>query len=81
MIATHDSVDGDDVPASFLAMGPGFKHDLRLMGLGAIVYDVAPTLWRHHSGNIYVIEKPKQMPGPVLSEIFENVDSRVAAKQ
>ena len=76
VIAKHDFVDGDDVPGSFFAMGPGFKHDLRLMGLGASVYDVAPTLLC-----IYGIEKPKQMRGRVLSEIFENVDSKVAAKQ
>jgi hypothetical protein len=43
VIAKHDFVDGDDVPGSFFAMGPGFKHDLRLMGLGASVYDVAPS--------------------------------------
>jgi len=57
-------------------MGPGFKHDLRLMGLGVIVYDVTPTLLR-----IYGIEKPKQMRGRVLSQTFENADSKVAAKQ
>jgi hypothetical protein len=44
VIAKHDFADGDDVPGSFFAMGPGIKHDLRLMGLGASVYDVAPTL-------------------------------------
>ena len=76
MIAKYDFVDGDDVPGSFFAMGPGFKHDLRLMGLGASVYDVASTLLQ-----IYGIEKPKQIRGRVLSEIFENADSKVAAKQ
>jgi hypothetical protein len=44
VIAKHDFADGDDVPGSFFAMGPGIKHDLRLMGLGASVYDV-----RQHS--------------------------------
>jgi len=48
-------------PARFFAMGPGIKHDLRLMGLGASVYDVAPTLLY-----IYGIEQPKQMRGRVL---------------
>jgi len=54
----------------------GPAADLRLMGLGAGVYDVAPALL-----HIYGIEKPKQMRGRVLSEIFENADSKVAAKQ
>jgi len=76
VIAKYDFVDGDDVPGSFFAMGPGFKHDLRLMGLGASVYDVASTLF-----HIYGIEKPKQIRGHVLSEIFENPDCKVAAKQ
>ncbi len=31
VIAKHDFADGDDVPGSFFAMGPGIKHDLRLM--------------------------------------------------
>jgi len=62
-------------PGTFFAMGAGFKHDLRLMGLGASVYDVAPTLL-----HIYDIEKPTQMRGRVLTD-FENADSKVAAKQ
>ena len=76
VIAKHDFADGDDVPGSFFAMGPGIKHDLRLMGLGASVYDVAPTLL-----HIYGIEQPKQMRGRILTEIFENADNKVAAKQ
>jgi bisphosphoglycerate-independent phosphoglycerate mutase (AlkP superfamily) len=40
------------------------------------VYDVAPTLL-----HIYGIEQPKQMRGRILTEIFENADNKVAAKQ
>ncbi|PYX86405.1 MAG: hypothetical protein DMG70_00800, partial [Acidobacteria bacterium] len=35
VIAKHDFADGDDVPGSFFAMGPGIKHALRLMGFEA----------------------------------------------
>jgi bisphosphoglycerate-independent phosphoglycerate mutase (AlkP superfamily) len=56
-------------------MGPGIKHDFRLMGLDASVYDIAPTLL-----HIYGIEQPKQMRGRVLSEVFEGHDNKVAAK-
>src|SRR5260370_32363069 len=76
VIAKHDFADGDDVPGSFFAMGPGIKHDLRLMGLGVSVYDVAPTVL-----HIYGIEQPKQMRGRVLTEIFEKTDNKVVAKQ
>src|SRR5215468_9159556 len=76
VIAKHDFADGDDVPGSFFAMGPGIKHDLRLMGFEASVYDVAPTIL-----HIYGIEQPKQMRGRVLTEIFEKPDNKVAAKQ
>jgi predicted AlkP superfamily phosphohydrolase/phosphomutase len=75
VIAKHDFADGDDVPGSFFAMGPGIKHDLRLMGFEASVYDLAPTIL-----HIYGIEEPKQMRGRVLSEIFENPGSKVAQK-
>lgn len=51
---------------SIFAMGPGIKHDSRLMGFEASVYDVAPTIL-----HIYGIEQPKQMRGRVLTEIFE----------
>jgi predicted AlkP superfamily phosphohydrolase/phosphomutase len=44
VIAKHDFADGDDVPGSFFAMGPGIKHGLRLMGFEASVYDIAPTI-------------------------------------
>jgi predicted AlkP superfamily phosphohydrolase/phosphomutase len=74
VIAKHDFADGDDVPGSLFVMGPGIKHDLRLMGLGASVYDVAPTLL-----HIYGIDQPKQMRGRVLTEIFESSENKVAA--
>jgi predicted AlkP superfamily phosphohydrolase/phosphomutase len=75
VIAKHDFADGDDVPGSFFAMGPGIKHDLRLMGFDASVYDVAPTIL-----HIYGIDQPEQMRGHVLTEIFEAGDSKVAEK-
>src|SRR2546421_334730 len=75
VIAKHDFADGDDVPGSFFAMGPGIKHDLRLMGFDASVYDIAPTIL-----SIYGIRQPSQMRGHVLSEIFEKSDSTVAQK-
>ena len=75
VIAKHDFADGDDVPGSFFAMGPGIKHDLRLMGFEASVYDIAPTIL-----SIYGIQPPAQMRGHVLSEIFEKSDRTVAQK-
>ena len=65
VIAKHDFADGDEVPGSFIAMGPGIKRDQRLMGFAASVYDIAPTIL-----HIYGIEQPKQMRGHVLREIF-----------
>jgi predicted AlkP superfamily phosphohydrolase/phosphomutase len=65
VIAKHDFVDGDDVPGSFIAVGPNIKHNLRLMGLDASVYDIAPTIL-----HIYGIKVPPQMQGRVLDEIF-----------
>jgi predicted AlkP superfamily phosphohydrolase/phosphomutase len=76
VIAKHDFADGDDVPGSFFAMGPGIKHDLRLMGFEASVYDVTPTIL-----HIYGIEQPKQMRGHVLSEIFEKSQNEVAMQK
>jgi predicted AlkP superfamily phosphohydrolase/phosphomutase len=75
VIAKHDFADGDDVPGSFFAMGPGIKHGLRLMGFEASVYDIAPTIL-----HLYGIEQPAQMHGHVLTEIFENSDKAVAKK-
>jgi predicted AlkP superfamily phosphohydrolase/phosphomutase len=73
VIAKHDFADGDDVPGSFFAMGPGIKHGLRLMGFEASVYDIAPTIL-----HIYRVEPPKQMRGHVLDEIFETPESKIA---
>jgi len=75
IIAKHDFADGDDVPGSFFAMGPGVKHGLRLMGFEASVYDLAPTVL-----HIYGVEPPKQMRGRVLSEIFDGAEGKVAQK-
>ena len=76
VIAKHDFADGDDVPGSFFAMGPGIKHELRLMGLGASVYDIAPTIL-----HLYGVEQPKQMRGRVLTEIFDSSGNKVAVKK
>ena len=73
VIAKHDFADGDDVPGSFFAMGPGIKNDFRLLGLGASVYDIAPTIL-----HIYGLEQPKQMRGHVLTEIFATTENKVA---
>src|SRR5215467_13424509 len=70
VIAKHDFADGDDVPGSFFAMGPGIKRDLRLMGFEASVYDIAPTIL-----HIYGIAQPEPMRGHVLTEIFEGKES------
>lgn len=75
VIAKHDFADGDDVPGSFFAMGPGIRHDLRLMGFEASVYDIAPTIL-----HIYGIAQPEQMRGHVLTDIFEGGESKVAQK-
>src|SRR5271170_1586407 len=66
VIAKHDFADPDDVPGSIFVMGPGVKKDLRLMGVEASVYDIAPTIL-----HIYGIAQPEQMRGHVLN-IFEN---------
>ena len=76
VIAKHDFGDGDDVPGSFFAMGPGIKNDFRLMGFDASVYDIAPTLLY-----LYGIKQPKQMRGRVLTEIFESSGTKVAAQK
>jgi predicted AlkP superfamily phosphohydrolase/phosphomutase len=56
-------------------MGPGIKHDLRLMGFQASVYDIAPTIL-----HLYGIEQPQQMEGHVLTEIFDGSENKVAQK-
>ena len=73
VIAKHDFADGDDVPGSFFVIGPGIKTDFRLMGLGASVYDIAPTIL-----HLYGLEQPKQMRGHVLNEIFGAKENKVA---
>ena len=75
VIAKHDFADGDDVPGSFFAMGPGIRHSLRLMGFEASIYDIAPTIL-----HIYGVEQPKQMRGHVLYEIFETSGNKVAQR-
>jgi predicted AlkP superfamily phosphohydrolase/phosphomutase len=75
IIAKHDFEDGDDVPGSFIAIGPNIKRDVRLMGFNVTVFDVAPTILK-----LYGISPPQQMKGRVLSEIFEARDSRVVAR-
>jgi predicted AlkP superfamily phosphohydrolase/phosphomutase len=73
VIAKHDFEDGDDVPGSIIAMGPGIKKGLRLMGFSVSTYDIAPTLL-----HIYGIEQPRQMRGRVITELFEATPTRAA---
>ena len=75
VIAKHDFADGDDVPGSFFAMGPGIKQDFRLMGFEVSVYDLAPTIL-----HLYGIEPSKQMRGHVISEILEHPENGLAQK-
>lgn len=72
VIAKHDFADGDEVPGSFIAMGPGIKQDYRLMGLNASVYDIAPTILY-----LYGISPPPQMRGHVLRDIFVSADGKI----
>ena len=67
IVAHHDFEDGDDVPGFFAVMGPDIRHDVRLMGFPASVYDIAPTIL-----SIYGIPAAAPMKGRVLSEIFES---------
>jgi predicted AlkP superfamily phosphohydrolase/phosphomutase len=66
IVAHHDFADGDDVPGLFIAAGPNIKKDLRLMGLPISIFDIAPTIL-----HMYGIDKPAQMKGRVMTEIFE----------
>ena len=75
VIAKHDFADGDEVPGTFFAMGPDIKHNLRLMGLEASVYDIAPTIL-----SLYGIPEPTQMHGHVLTQIFVGSEKTVAEK-
>jgi predicted AlkP superfamily phosphohydrolase/phosphomutase len=74
VIAKHDYDDGDEVAGAFIAVGPGIKKNLHLMGLEVSTYDVAPTLL-----HLYGIEAPKQMKGRVMTEIFEPAPTQAAA--
>jgi predicted AlkP superfamily phosphohydrolase/phosphomutase len=65
IIAHHDFEDGDDVPGFFAVMGPNIKHDVRLMGLPASVFDLAPTILY-----LYGVPVPREMKGRVLTELF-----------
>ena len=76
VVAKHDFADGDDVPGSMIAIGPGIKHDLRLMGFQASVFDIAPTIL-----HIYGIQPPPQMQGHVLTTIFAKPQQPAVAMQ
>jgi predicted AlkP superfamily phosphohydrolase/phosphomutase len=67
VIAKHDYLDGDEVPGALVAMGPGIKQNEQLLGLDISVLDIAPTIL-----SIYGIEKPSQMRGRVIRELFVN---------
>jgi predicted AlkP superfamily phosphohydrolase/phosphomutase len=67
VIAKHDYEDGDEVPGTFVAIGPGIKKGVQLKSLSVSVYDIAPTILK-----LYGIQKPQQMQGRVLNEIFES---------
>ena len=74
VIAKHDYDDGDEVAGAFIAVGPGIKKNVHLMGLGISAFDVAPTLL-----HLYGIEPPQQMKGRVMTEIFETAPTQTAA--
>lgn len=76
IIAKHDFEDGDDVPGSFIAVGPNIKKDVRLMGFPISVFDIAPTIL-----HIYGIKAPRQMRGRVMVDIFEDVAKPSSASQ
>ena len=75
VIAKHDYDDGDEVPGTFVAMGPGIKKGINVQGLSLSVFDIAPTIL-----HIYGIPAPPQMQGRVLSEIFKEASVTTAAK-
>jgi predicted AlkP superfamily phosphohydrolase/phosphomutase len=76
VIAKHDFADGDDVPGSLIVVGPNIKHDMRMMGFQASVFDIAPTIL-----HIYGIPQPPQMKGRVLSDIFTKAGKADVAMQ
>ncbi len=67
VIAKHDFEDGDDVPGSIIAVGPGIRKNSRLMGLPVSVFDLAPTILK-----IYGIAPSAEMKGRVLTELFDD---------
>jgi predicted AlkP superfamily phosphohydrolase/phosphomutase len=73
VIAKHDYEDGDEVPGTFVMMGPGIKKGVQVNGLPISVFDIAPTVLK-----LYGIEAPAQMQGRVLTEVFENDPNKVA---
>jgi predicted AlkP superfamily phosphohydrolase/phosphomutase len=73
VIAKHDYEDGDEVPGTFVAMGPGIKKGVQLKSLSVSVYDIAPTILK-----LYGIQAPQQMQGRVINEIFEANDTKSA---
>jgi predicted AlkP superfamily phosphohydrolase/phosphomutase len=76
VIAKHDYDDGDEVPGSFFAMGPGIKKRKQFFGMPFTVYDVAPTIL-----HLYGIASAPGMEGRVLSEIFVgNPDNQMKAE-
>jgi arylsulfatase A-like enzyme len=66
IIAKHDFEDGDDVPGLLVAMGPGIKRGVRIMGLPMSVFDIAPTILQ-----MYGLPPLPSMKGRILAEIFE----------
>jgi predicted AlkP superfamily phosphohydrolase/phosphomutase len=75
VIAKHDFEDGDEVPGTFVMMGPGVKKGMQLKGLNVSVYDIAPTVLK-----LYGITAPPQMQGRVISEVFSEKGVESAAK-
>lgn len=73
VIAKHDYEDGDEVPGTFVIMGPGIRKGVQVNGLPISVFDIAPTVLK-----LYGIEAPAQMQGRVLTEVFENDPNKVA---
>jgi len=67
VIAKHDYEDGDEVPGTFVAYGPGIRKGVQLKGLPVSVYDIAPTVLK-----LYGLQVPASMRGRVLTELFDN---------
>jgi predicted AlkP superfamily phosphohydrolase/phosphomutase len=65
VIAHHDFEDPTEVPGTFVFYGPKIKKGEHVSGTEITVYDIAPTLLK-----IYGIDKPMDMKGRVLNELF-----------